>query len=337
MVSGAFYRRFWVEGFFVSRSGRESHAAVTTWGWPPPRMKVLHVTVSAGGWLAEALAADSACEVRLEEARGAAAGMARLRDEVFDAVLVTHQPSALDALDFVEGLRAAGSDDAAIVLGAFGEQELAALCFEVGADGYCNVDVTTARSLIWMIARAMQHHQLLRENQRLLQSRRRRLAREHQEAEQVLTQQRALIQELQRLRGEAGEAPPKDFYRPSSPALPQDIVVRYREMLRAYIIMGSGSLTREMEGLAESLIAAGATAQRAMQLHVEVLEELVAGLGNRGARHVMNRADLLVLEVLTHLCEGYRQKSLSRGAPPALRATAFAPPEADLRHHRGYA
>ena len=45
-----------------------------------------------------------------------------------------------------------------------------------------------------------------------------------------------------------------------------------------------------------------------MQLHVSVLEELVQGLGNRSARHVINRADLLVLEVMGHLADGYRQR-----------------------------
>ena len=70
--------------------------------------------------------------------------------------------------------------------------------------------------------------------------------------------------------------------------------------------MGSGNLSSEMAALAELLAAAGVTAPQTMQLHVEVLEELVRGLGSRSARHVMSRADLLVLEVLVHLAERYR-------------------------------
>src|SRR6516164_4178447 len=79
----------------------------------PPRMHVLFVTTASrtGGWLAEALSADSASEVFLEEAIGAAAGMARLRDEVFDAVLISHDMAELDALEFVLGLRAGGGDE----------------------------------------------------------------------------------------------------------------------------------------------------------------------------------------------------------------------------------
>jgi hypothetical protein len=72
-------------------------------------MKVLYVTTlqRTGGWLAEAFAADSASDIQLEEAIGVTAGLAQLRDQVFDAVLVSHEPGCLDALDFVEGLPAA--------------------------------------------------------------------------------------------------------------------------------------------------------------------------------------------------------------------------------------
>ena len=60
----------------------------------PGRLKVLYIATRdrSGAWLAEALAADSAAEILLEEACGQAAGMARLRDEVFDAILVSHAP-----------------------------------------------------------------------------------------------------------------------------------------------------------------------------------------------------------------------------------------------------
>ena len=56
-----------------------------------------------------------------------------------------------------------------------------------------------------------------------------------------------------------------------------------------------------------------------MQLHLLVLEELVQGLGSRSARHVMNRADLLALEVMSHLADGYRQRYHERRHPPQQR------------------
>src|SRR5437867_3430264 len=83
------------------------------WGQMPSRMKVLFVTTlhRTGGWLAEAFRADCAAEVMLVETVGVTAGLSHLRDEVFDAVLMSHEPNALDAIDLVEGLRAGGHDE----------------------------------------------------------------------------------------------------------------------------------------------------------------------------------------------------------------------------------
>ncbi len=308
----------------------------------PPRMKVLFVTTlhRTGGWLAETLAADSASEIVIEESVGFTAGVARLRDEVFDAVLVSHEPAALDALELIEGLRAGGNEEPMIVLGNEPPRELDALCFEVGADAYVCVSQATARSLLWTFARAIQRHGLVRENRRLLQTEKQRLQQEHAEADRLLSQQRALIAELESLHEEPGcehasattpvdagvsldtgrvvdvGAPQDDACDPAPLVLPNRLVNLYREMLRAYVIMGAGNLSREMTTLAELMATGGMTARQAMQLHVQVLEELIQGLGNRSARHVMNRADLLVLEVLIHLVEGYRQRYLDRCRPP---------------------
>jgi len=98
--------------------------------------------------------------------------------------------------------------------------------------------------------------------------------------------------------------------------LPDRLVSHYREMLRAYVVMGAGNLADEMNTLANLLAEAGVSARRTMQLHVQVLEELIGSLGNRSARHVINRADLLVLEVMAHLADGYRLRYYDRCHPP---------------------
>jgi DNA-binding NarL/FixJ family response regulator len=316
------------------------------WGHMPVRIKVLYVTTlhRTGGWLAEAFADDSATEIVLEEAIGVTAGLARLRDEVFDAVLVSHEIDVLDGIDFVSGLRAAGHDEPMIVLGTEPSAELSALAYEVGADAYCCVAETTTRSLLWTFARAIERFQLMRENRRLVQVERQRLAQEHQEAERLLGEQRALIAELERIRagsqacvtapsgaGESQETDGDD--RETSPTprsvvsafaaaaptqcgLPERLVIHYRELLRAHVVMGVGNLAREMTALAGLLADAGISAQQTMQLHVHVLEELIGSLGSRSARHVMNRADLLVVEVMAHLADGYRRRYHERHHPP---------------------
>lgn len=290
------------------------------WRWLPPRMRTLYITTRdrTGGWLAEALAADSACEVLLEEVVGTAAGLGRLRDEVFDAVLVCHEPGELDALELIEGYRAGGADEPIIVLGNQSEQEMAAVCYEIGADGYVCVHTATTRNLIWIIARAVQRHHLLREHHRLSQAEQLRLQREHDEAQHLLGQQRALLGDLEALRLDGcGDGEPlvcRDSRRPWQ--LPQALSAHYRELLRAYVIMGSGNLSGELKRLADLLVTAGLTAQQTMQLHLQVLEELVHGLGARSTRHVMTRADLLALEVMLQLAEGYRLRYHQRVHPP---------------------
>jgi multidrug efflux pump subunit AcrA (membrane-fusion protein) len=196
-------------------------------------------------------------------------------------------------LDLVEGYRAAGAEEPIVVLGTQSEQEMAALCYEVGADGYVCAGTTT-RNLLWVVARAVERHQLVRENQRLSLDEQTRLQRDRDEAAGILEQQQALL-------GSPRETPPPDL-------LPAELVTHYRELLRTYVIMGSGNLTDELKPLAELLATAGLSARETMQLHLHVLEELVRGLGTRSTRHVMIRADMLVLELLLHLADGYRRR-----------------------------
>jgi len=165
----------------------------------------------------------------------------------------------------------------------------------------------------------------VRENRRLHEAERKRLRAEHSEAERLLDQQRALIRDLESLRscGPVNETCGEEFGADEASAnllaavhtdltAPHEslasFAANYRELLRAYVIMGSGNLAHDLSKLAESLAAAGVSAPQTIELHVQVLEELVRGLGSRSARHVMSRADLLVLEVIVHLAEGYRRR-----------------------------
>jgi DNA-binding response OmpR family regulator len=291
-------------------------------------MRMLFITGlhRTGGWLAAAFAADSASKVELEEIVGVAAGLSRLRDEVFDAVLISHEGEGLDALELLDGIRAGSSEEQPIiVLGEQSEQEMSALCYDAGADAYVCVNTTTTRTLIWKVARAMERRDLIAENRRLQQAQQHQLQIEHDEATRLLQQQRAMIADLERIRlaqdrgGQtaAGPGPAEDST--SCPDLPPSLVDHYRELLRAYVIMGSGNLSEEMNRLAELLASAAVTSQKAMLLHLHVLEEMVRGLGSRSARHVMNRADMLILEVMINLAQNYRQRFLKRLHPPRQR------------------
>ncbi len=307
-----------------ARKDAEKKMPATPPGQLPPRMRVLFITGTGrtGGWLAEAFASDSASDVELVEAVGVASGLARLRDEVFDAVLISHEGESLDALDLLDAIRAGSSEGQPIVvLGAQSEQEMTSLTFEAGGDDYVCVNSTTTRTLIWKVARAVERHRLIGENRRLLHAQRHRLEIEHDEAARLLQQQRALIDGLEQIRlhdepPDSARGPLPDDKPLPCPDLPEPLVAHYRELLRAYVIMGSGNMAEEMSRLADLLASAGVTASQAMTLHLHVLEEMISGLGNRSARHVMNRADLLILEMIVNLAECYRDRFINRVFPP---------------------
>ena len=319
----------------------KSEVPYTAWHGLPPIMRVLYVTnrQRTGGWLAEAFAADCVTDIQIKEVMGAVAGLAQLREETYDVVLVAHDPNDLDALALINGYRAGGADEPIVVLGLQSEQEMAALCYEAGADSYVCVNTSTTRNLIWVVARAVQRYQLVRENRRLNLAEQQRLQREHDEAGRLLEQQRTLITDMEAIRRRERPSTSFDSEVESSTAgsakgdasspvrepiemsahLPDELINHYRELLRTYVIMGSGNLTPELGRLASLLASVGVTAAQTMQMHVRVLEELIHGLGSRSTRHVMTRADLLVLEIMIHLAEGYRTRYRERVHPPVQK------------------
>ncbi|MDA1053793.1 MAG: hypothetical protein O3C40_25370 [Planctomycetota bacterium] len=271
----------------------------TPCGHLPLQIRALFVTgtTRVSGWLADAVAADSASEVLLQETAGMAGGLARLRDEIFDVVLVSHE-AGLDSLEFLDALRGgAGDEQAIVVLGEPSEQEMAALCYEAGAEAYVCLHTATTRALLWIVARAIERVRLIAENRRLEQTKRRRLHTEHDEATRVLREQLAIID------GSSMEATLAE------PDFPPSLTARYHELLRTYIIMGAGNLADEISQLVDQIVACGLTSRQAMQLHLRVLADLLDGLGNRSTRHVMTRADMLILEVMINLAERYRNCS----------------------------
>ena len=294
------------------------------WGSLPSRMSVLAITghPNFARRLVAAFADDNATEVDLTEAVGMAAGLTRLRDEAFDAILVHHDPSVLDAVQFLEALRAGdGEQQALVVIGTRVATEMNVLCFEAGADGYVRVPEATTRELIWQLYRAMERRALLVANRRLEKEQQHRLRGEHDEATRLLAQQRGLIADLEKLRpgNHACEASLPGGAQ-SKLDLSEHFVTHYRELLRAYVIMGSGNLAGEMQRLASSLTDSGISAQQAMHMHLLVLEDVVRSLGSRSARHVMNRADILILEVMMHLCDVYRGQAATEPLHLSRRA-----------------
>ena len=277
----------------------ESHRVATL----PFELRVLYITTDerSGGWLADALRADRATRVTLEEAIGATEGMRRLRDELFDAVLISHVPGQLDALAVLDGVSAASDDQPILVLGNEPIEQMSPLCYEAGADEYLHTPTATTRQLIWAVARAVERATLVQENRRLLALEAQRLEQCYHEAKRLLDEQKAIL-------GPSDVAEDDG----TAPLLPDELLAHYRELLRAYVVMGAGNLKDELAALAGVLAAAGFSPRQALGMHLRVLDEEVQSLGSRSARHVMSRADLLALELIVHLAD----HSTTKPRPP---------------------
>jgi DNA-binding NarL/FixJ family response regulator len=264
-------------------------------------MRVLLISSPAfdSNCLQQAFSCDNACDVIFQDARGITAGLAQLRDQAYDAVLIIHEPVELNALEMLDAIRTGSSEQQPIlVLGQLPDSELTSLCFESGADGYVCLGTTTARDLVWHVARASERQRLLEENHRLRRANKNQISMELDEAERLLEQQRELLAcEL--------PAPEKGD---SWPAPEAAWMSHYRDLLRTYVVMGSGNLADELCDLAQFLLRSQVTAEETLRGHLQVLHETVQELGARSARHVMNRGALLVLEVLLHLADGYRRE-----------------------------
>ena len=103
---------------------------------------------------------------------------------------------------------------------------------------------------------------------------------------------------------------------PAEMLLPDELVTHYRELLRTYVIMGSGTLMKDLSSLGRLLAETGLSTRSVMQLHLQALAELLQGLGTRSTRHVMSRADLLALEIVVHMAESYRHRYEDALHPP---------------------
>jgi DNA-binding NarL/FixJ family response regulator len=286
------------------------------WGEMPPLVDALLITGSSrlGQSLAQAIANDSATEVRLREAVGLPAGLARLRERVYDIVLVAHDSVELDAPAVLDAIHTASSDtQPIIVLGMAADQEIAALCYEAGADAYLCLRTTATRTLLWQIARARERRLLLRENEQLRIARRQRDAWEEDEAVRLFEQQRLLASKHGMESPSAASVASEGEAIPS--AIPWAIRRDYVELLRAYVVMGSGHLGPTLEDWTQQLAAHRPTAGAILAMHLRALQLVLDGLQGRGGRHVHNRADLLLVELLMRIADRYR---IDIGAPAPL-------------------
>ncbi|MAG92458.1 MAG: hypothetical protein CMJ48_01725 [Planctomycetaceae bacterium] len=304
----------------------------------PTCLRLLCIAAVEPTWISLTLQLDAeAChEPQFRWISSASGALAILRDESFDCIAISdatgdeESETTFDALALLQAVRASGCGDPCVLLRTRIDDATWSRFADLDCELLISANLWESLALVSVIKRAVSRVELTRENHRLAIANHRRLVRERDEAEHLLGQQRQIIFELETLA--RGDAEGEDSEDESSPAhamspettasneagtaryaLPDEINGYYHELLRTYVIMGSGSLGGEISELAELLAVAGLSPRDTLELHLERVETLVRGLGNRSTRHVMARADLLALELMIHLGECYQQRLTEAG------------------------
>lgn len=292
-------------------------------GQLPTRLRLLCVGPREPSWfgLTLQLDAEGVFEPHFRWVSTAAEALTLLRDDPFDAVLIAAVLTDGSAAPFAEAaslakaIRASGCEDPLVLIAPrITDDDWLDLSREE-----CELLQTThvwdSPALVSVLKRAIFRSEQTRQSRRLEIAQSKRMARDRDEAEHLLNQQRRIIDDLDA----RDAAQPTNVTRqalldcfgratPCRTSLPPEINGYYQELLRTYVIMGSGNLGGEIAKLADLLAVAGCGPREALSLHLERVESLVGGLGNRSTRHILARADLLALELMIHLGESYRRR-----------------------------
>ena len=244
-----------------------------------------------------------------------------LREDAFDCVIVSdrragmrlgEQPaSQIDPIEFVRAMRTSGHDEPVVLLSSEAGDEYLEQAIDLACTPVHLERGWESRALLPLIEQEIRRSRLKRDNLRLEIADQKRLVRERDETEHLLDRQRLILNELRELVDEAEVADePSPATDDSMAVVESESVERfYDELLRTYVMMGSGRLEAEIEQLTQLLATAGVSLRRALDMHLTQVEKLVRGLGSRSSRHVMSRADILALELMIQLGECYRQKA----------------------------
>ena len=279
-------------------------------GQLPTRLRLLCVAPSEPSWvgLTLQLDAEGVFEPQFRWVSTPNEALTLLRDDPFDAVLIAADAFA-EAASLVQAIRASGCEDPLVLLAPrISDADWLDLSREE-CELLQSARLWDSPALASVLKRAIFRSERTRQSRRLEIAQTKRMARERDEAEQLLNQQRRIIDDLDAT-NVTRQAMLDCFGRvaPCRTALPPEINSYYQELLRTYVIMGSGNLGGEIAKLADLLAVAGCGPREALSLHLERVESLVGGLGNRSTRHILARADLLALELMIHLGESYRRR-----------------------------
>lgn len=290
----------------------------------PARFRTLFISEQRPDWVGFALRLDAVgCTgPRLEWVSTSEEALRLLRNDSYDCLLIEVDSSTrVSRQELLQAIRMSGCDEPIVLVSAVPDDQITLAACAFDTELLTSPALWDSPALLSLLERALQKHRQQQDYRQLQIENHRRLVRERDEAERLLNQQRSMVEELQSL-VYPGALESQQVQKPAeakqeqsviqesvdSGQVPAEIPEYYHELLRTYVIMGSGSLKEEIVQIAELLSAARLSSRQVLEFHLECVEIIVRGLGNRSTRHVMARADLLALEMMVHLGECYQQK-----------------------------
>jgi DNA-binding NarL/FixJ family response regulator len=270
-------------------SGGREIADTSQRGLLPARLSVLYVPGpnSPSNWLAKALETEPECQVQLSEASSLAGALERLREETYNVVLIDYDADVRDRFEWVDAVRA-GSHvfQPVIILGDMPDSQIATECYEFGADAFVPVQNATPRELIWQIARATERERLSTENEQLRRRQQRQKTLERDETLKLICEQQSILSNFSGMPAT------------SDSRAPDWLEAELRELLQAHVVMGSGNLRKELERFIQRVREHRVSRLAVAEAFSTVMRAVIEELGTRSSRHVYNRGNLLLLDLL---------------------------------------
>ena len=231
-----------------------------------------------------------------------AAAIKLLRERAFDAAIVVHN-DGLDAVAYLPTMFAVGGENLAIVIA--GERpsfEMEVRCFEAEADAYYCQTGSSVDLLFWHLHRAVERKGLVHDARQWLTHQEQAREQDHYAAVHQVRSLRSVLLD-----------------RDADPHPPQWLVKKLGELLRAYVVSVSGDLADEVRLLVGILEQSGVILNEVLMAHSVATEQLVIGLGNRPAWHVLGRSQMMAYELLMHFSKSDRSPA---EALPKVRPAA---------------
>ena len=236
-----------------------------------------------------------------------------LRTEHWDCLLISlleedDRFSRKELACFLASIRESGISTAILGLTCSLDVELAELFQEYQCDFHEVRSGWFSPAIGVMIDRTMQLQSDALEKMKLRNREKQRCRREQEEAEVILSQQRTLLREIFNEQQKA-EQPECSGTRTELDYASANVSLfdpQYEQVLRGFVIMGAGRLEKELFQLASDLQQAGSTPRDLLALHLGCVEKMVERLGHRSSRHVVQKADRMLLELMVILAENYR-------------------------------